>query len=58
MVPVIKTLMPRRAARPTEPGETRFWCSCDPGRKNPFSSARELVAHVMQARASHEGACR
>ena len=36
------------AARPTQPGETRFWCSCSP---EPFYSAAELVAHVMKARA-------
>jgi hypothetical protein len=36
----------------TEPGETRFWCSCDA--RHPFYSARELVEHVMEARAGIE----
>jgi hypothetical protein len=37
--------------RPTQPGETRFWCSCDPGRLHPFGSSADLVRHVTQARA-------
>jgi hypothetical protein len=35
--------------RPTPPGQTRFWCSCDP--EQPFLDSRELVQHVMEARA-------
>lgn len=44
--------------RPTKPGETRLWCSCDPDRRHPFYQASDLVRHVMQARgreAGHEG---
>lgn len=36
--------------RPTLPGETRYWCSCDPDRQHPFWSAADLIAHVMTAR--------
>jgi hypothetical protein len=39
--------------RPTKPGETRLWCSCDPHREHPFLSSRELVEHVIQAREAH-----
>jgi hypothetical protein len=40
------------APPPTKPGDTRFWCSCDPDRQRPFFSSADLVQHVMGARAS------
>ena len=43
------------APRPTQPGETRFWCSCDPERRHPYYSSATLVQHVMQARAREAG---
>jgi hypothetical protein len=39
------------ASHPTPPGETRFWCSCDPDRQHPFYSSATLLRHVMDARA-------
>jgi hypothetical protein len=41
--------------RPTRPGDTRFWCSCDPDRQHPFYNSTALVEHVMKARASDAG---
>jgi len=37
------------------PGQTRFWCSCDP--QQPFSSSADLIAHVMACRASGHALC-
>jgi hypothetical protein len=37
----------------TKPGDTRFWCSCDP--QQPYLDARELIRHVTEARAREAG---
>jgi hypothetical protein len=42
-------------ARPTKPGDTRFWCSCDPERQYPFYNSAALVEHVTEARAREAG---
>jgi hypothetical protein len=48
-------LPPESGPRPTKPGETRFWCSCDPDRQHPFFNATALVEHVIEARARDSG---
>jgi hypothetical protein len=34
---------------PTPPGQTRYWCSCDPDQS--YLSSAELVRHVTRERA-------
>jgi hypothetical protein len=48
-------VQPDAALRTTRPGETLFWCSCDPDRQQPYLSSGELVRHVMESRASDAG---
>jgi len=42
-------------SHPTRPGDTRFWCACDPERQHPFFSSASLVRHVMEARPALAG---
>jgi hypothetical protein len=50
------TVPPERGLRrATQPGDTRFWYSCDPDRRHPFFTSITLVEHVMQARAHDAG---
>ncbi len=49
--PLTSRLKKLTGFRPAEPGESRFWCSCDTERENPFWNAGDLVRHVSESRA-------